>query len=64
MVVIPSLGFASIISFSQSSGTLTVLVGNQILSVVAMNEEVRNLHIGDKIMLLPKTFSPMLTAMN
>ena len=44
--------------------SLTVLVGNQILNVVAGNEEVRNLHIGDKIILLPKTFSPMLVAVN
>jgi len=44
--------------------TLTVLVGNQILNVVAGDEEVRDLRIGDKIMLLPKTFSPMLVAIN
>jgi molybdate transport system ATP-binding protein len=44
--------------------TLTVLVGNQILNVVAGTEEVRNLRIGDQIMLLPKTFSPMMVAMN
>jgi molybdate transport system ATP-binding protein len=44
--------------------TVTVLVGNQILSVVADNEEVRNLRIGDKIILLPKSFSPMLVAVN
>lgn len=40
--------------------TLTVLVGNQIVSIVAGNEEVRNLRIGDKVLLLPKVFSPML----
>ena len=44
--------------------TLTVLVGNQILNVVADNEEARNLRIGDKIILLPKTFSPMMVAMS
>jgi molybdate transport system ATP-binding protein len=43
--------------------TLTVLVGNQILTVVAVSEEVGDLSIGDKIMLLPKTFSPMMVAM-
>jgi molybdate transport system ATP-binding protein len=44
--------------------TLTVLIGNQILSVVAGDEEIRNLRIGDQVMLLPKTFSPMMVAMN
>lgn len=44
--------------------TLTVLVGKQIFSVVAVNEEVRDLRIGDRIILLPKTFSPMIVAVN
>lgn len=44
--------------------TVTVLVGNQILSVVAGTDEISNLRIGDKIILLPKVFSPMLVAVN
>jgi len=44
--------------------TLTVLVGNQILSVVVGKEEVRNLRIGDKVLLLPKVFSPMLVGIH
>ena len=44
--------------------TLSVLIGNQILNVVAGSEEARNLRIGDKIVILPKTFNPMLVAMN
>ncbi len=43
---------------------LTVLIGNQILNVVAVSEEIGNLRVGDTIMLLPKTFSPMMLAVN
>ena len=42
---------------------LTVLVGNQVLSVVA-GDEAHALRVGDRIMLLPKTFNPMLLRIN
>lgn len=40
--------------------TVSVLVSNQIVKVIATQEEVHNLHIGDKVMLLSKAFNPML----
>ncbi len=39
---------------------VSVLVGNQIVKVIATQEEVHNLRIGDKVMLLSKAFNPML----
>jgi molybdate transport system ATP-binding protein len=38
---------------------LTVLVGNQIVQVVAMPEEAAALHIGARVMLVSKAFNPM-----
>lgn len=38
---------------------LTVLVGNQIVRVVAMPEEAVNLQVGDTVMLVSKAFNPM-----
>ncbi|HQR60445.1 MAG TPA: ATP-binding cassette domain-containing protein [Methylophilaceae bacterium] len=39
--------------------SLTVLVGNQIVRVVAMPDEASNLHPGDRVMLVSKAFNPM-----
>lgn len=39
---------------------VSVLVGNRIVNVVATEEEIRDLRIGDKVMLLSKAFQPML----
>jgi molybdate transport system ATP-binding protein len=38
---------------------LTVLVGNQIVRVVAMPNEATNLKVGDAVMLVSKAFNPM-----
>lgn len=40
--------------------SLTVLVGNQIVRVVAMPDEAAELRIGDKVMLVSKAFNPMI----
>lgn len=39
---------------------LTVLVGNQIVKVVASKDEARQLAVGNQIMLLSKAFNPMI----
>ena len=39
--------------------SLTVLVGNQIVRVVAMPDEAVELHPGDRVMLVSKAFNPM-----
>ncbi len=39
---------------------VTVLVGNQLVKVIATYEEIRELRIGSKVMLLAKAFNPML----
>jgi len=39
--------------------SLTVLVGNQIVRVVAMPSEAGELHTGDRVMLVSKAFNPM-----
>jgi len=39
--------------------SLTVLVGNQIVRVVAMKDEADELHPGDQVMLVSKAFNPM-----
>ncbi len=39
--------------------SLTVLVGNQIVRVVAMKDEASTLHPGDRVMLVSKAFNPM-----
>lgn len=39
--------------------SLTVLVGNQIVRVVAMPEEAASFYPGDKVMLISKAFNPM-----
>lgn len=39
--------------------SLTVLVGNQIVRVVAMKDEASELHPGDRVMLVSKAFNPM-----
>lgn len=39
--------------------SLTVLVGNQIVRVVAMPDETGKLHPGDRVMLISKAFNPM-----
>ena len=39
---------------------VSVLVGNRIVNVIATDEEVRALRIGDKVVLLSKAFQPML----
>jgi len=39
--------------------SLTVLVGNQIVRVVAMKDEASALHPGDRVMLVSKAFNPM-----
>jgi molybdate transport system ATP-binding protein len=38
---------------------LTVLVGNQIVRVVAMPEEAAELNVGNRVMLVSKAFNPM-----
>ncbi len=40
--------------------SLTVLVGNQIVRVVAMPDEVAKLNVGDAVMLVSKAFNPMI----
>jgi molybdate transport system ATP-binding protein len=40
--------------------SLTVLVGNQIVRVVAMPDEALKLRIGDAVMLVSKAFNPMI----
>jgi len=40
--------------------SLTVLVGNQIVRVVAMPEEATKLKVGDAVMLVSKAFNPMI----
>ena len=39
--------------------SLTVLVGNQIVRVVAMPDEASKLHLGNRVMLVSKAFNPM-----
>jgi molybdate transport system ATP-binding protein len=39
---------------------VSVLVGNRIVSVIATDEEIRELQIGNKVVLLSKAFQPML----
>lgn len=39
--------------------SLTVLVGNQIVRVVAMPDEAKQLSVGDAVMLVSKAFNPM-----
>jgi molybdate transport system ATP-binding protein len=39
--------------------SLTVLVGNQVVRVVAMPDEAAELHIGERVMLVSKAFNPM-----
>jgi molybdate transport system ATP-binding protein len=39
--------------------SLTVLVGNQIVRVVAMPDEADRLYPGDRVMLVSKAFNPM-----
>jgi molybdate transport system ATP-binding protein len=39
---------------------VTLLVGNQIVRVIATGHEVQNLEAGDRVMLLSKAFNPML----
>ncbi|MDZ4211790.1 MAG: hypothetical protein U1C59_08755, partial [Methylotenera sp.] len=38
---------------------LTVLVGNQIVRVVATGDEATLLHVGDSVLLVSKAFNPM-----
>ena len=40
--------------------TLTVLVGNQIVRVVAMPNEIAQFSVGSKVMLISKAFNPMI----
>lgn len=44
--------------------SLSVLVGSQIVRVVAMPDEVNELNIGDRVMLVSKAFNPMLIKLN
>ena len=39
---------------------VAVLIGNRIVNVIATDEEIRVLRIGDKVVLLSKAFQPML----
>lgn len=39
---------------------VAVLVGNRIVSIIATDDEIRELRIGDKVVLLSKAFQPML----
>jgi molybdate transport system ATP-binding protein len=39
--------------------SLTVLVGNQIVRVVAMPDEAAKLSVGERVMLVSKAFNPM-----
>ncbi|OIQ89746.1 Fe(3+) ions import ATP-binding protein FbpC [mine drainage metagenome] len=39
--------------------SLTVLVGNQVVRVVATRDEARELHAGDRVMMISKAFNPM-----
>ena len=42
---------------------VTVLVGNQIVKVIATSEEIHGLAVGSKVLLLAKAFNPMLVAL-
>jgi len=44
--------------------SLTVLVGNQIVRVVATRDEAAQLHPGDRVMLVSKAFNPMVLKMD
>jgi molybdate transport system ATP-binding protein len=39
---------------------VTLLVGNQIVRVIATPDEVKNLQQGDRVMLMSKAFNPVL----
>ena len=43
--------------------TVTVLIGNQIVRIIA-GDDAHTLRSGDRIMLQPKTFSPMLSKLH
>ncbi len=43
---------------------VTLLVGNQIVRVIATADEARNLKTGDRVMLLSKAFNPVLVTCN
>jgi len=43
---------------------VSVLVGNQIVRIIATAEEVENLKVGSRVMMLSKAFNPMLLVMN
>ncbi len=43
---------------------VSVLVGNRIVTVTATDEEIRELRVGDRIMLFSKAFNPMLLRIN
>lgn len=42
---------------------VTVLVGNQLVKVIATSEEIQGLAVGSKVLLLAKAFNPMLVAL-
>ena len=41
---------------------VTLLVGNQIVRVIATPDEAKNLQQGDRVMLMSKAFNPVLVA--
>lgn len=43
---------------------VTLLVGNQIVRVIATTDEAKNLKQGDRVMLMSKAFNPVLIAVN
>ena len=43
---------------------VTVLVGNQVVTVIATAEEIASIGIGDRVTLMAKAFNPMLMKIN
>ena len=39
---------------------VSVLVGNNIIKVIAVKEEAENLNVGDKVMIVSKAFNPLI----
>jgi len=41
---------------------VTLLVGNQVVRVIATADEVKNIKQGDRVMLMSKAFNPVLVS--
>ena len=40
---------------------VVVLIGNNIVKIIAMDEEIQDLNIGNKVLIASKAFNPILT---